>query len=231
MTTEQMDEKDEARTGRGRWPLTPNPADRAAPLTISTDDFDPPLTMGQAEQMQDFINQGIVASGWVAPHNRLNPDEPAPDLDPEQHFGHEPYWVERTTDAITDTTQFSEDTLFKVDAALFEAGINGVNARRDLISAMQNAGILFRERVTDAEEHTHYTREARDQCAAGDHQYAVLLDGAAEREKRAADDWEIRSATTMAAEPPEHRDRRQWLDGYLYGFREGFERAGWVRPS
>jgi hypothetical protein len=33
---------------------------------------------------------------------------------------------------------------------------------------------------------------------------------------------------TMAAEPREHAERRQWLDGYLQGFREGFERAGYI---
>jgi hypothetical protein len=79
-------------------------------------------------------------------------------------------------------------------------------------------------RVTDAEEHTHHTREARDQCAAGDHQYAVMIDDAARREK-------LKAETTMAEEPREHAERRQWLDGYLSGFREGFERAGYIGRS
>jgi hypothetical protein len=146
---------------------------------------------------------------------------------------------------------------------------------------------LYGNRIADAEEHTHHTREARDQCAAGDHQYAKLLDDVAEREELkatidakqgeasmiAAGGWcypsgqvydflptdeEIKMAkrerrkakkarrrakkhiaevygipedliagvATMAEEPREHAERRQWLDGYLHGFREGFERAG-----
>jgi hypothetical protein len=31
--------------------------------------------------------------------------------------------------------------------------------------------------------------------------------------------------TTMAEEEPARRDKRNWLDGYLMGFREGFERG------
>jgi hypothetical protein len=71
-------------------------------------------------------------------------------------------------------------------------------------------------RVTDAEEHTHHTREARDQCAAGDHQYAKLLDEAAEREKT--------TQATMAEEPIENRLRRAWLNG----FRDGVDRASYA---
>jgi hypothetical protein len=121
-------------------------------------------------------------AGRHAPRVILNPDEPAPDLDPEQHFGHE-------------------------------------------------------------EEHTHYTREARDQCAAGDHKYAKLLDDAAEREKIKATidrpqgttaDWYaegdvmatslMTGETTMAEEPIENRLRRAWLNG----FRDGVERAAYA---
>jgi hypothetical protein len=87
--------------------------------------------------------------------------------------------------------------------------------------------------TTDAEEHTHHTREARDQCAAGDHKYAVLLDDAAEREKLKADEirkeeWERwhsgAEITTMAEEPIENRLRRAWLNG----FKDGVDRASYA---
>lgn len=53
MTTKPTDMLAPKRAGRNK-----------PPLTISTDAFDPPLTMDQAEQVQDFINRGIIAAGW-----------------------------------------------------------------------------------------------------------------------------------------------------------------------
>jgi len=270
MTTEQMDWLDDERAGRhaadklvpkrpvkddgrSRWPFTPNPADSVKP--------DP---MGAASLADRLRAMGAVRT--------------------KHQSGETVEWVNAPLTVVVDQAYLAaptlseghdEDTLGKVHAALLEAGITGVRKRTDLISEMQNAGILFRERIADAEDHTHHTREARDQCAAGDHRYAVLLDDAAEREKilrdrveadegerekmfesRAASlDWlwkrgvideqrhhELRQQlreefgyyrepvesgeTTMAEEPREHAERRQWLDGYLAGFREGFERAG-----
>jgi hypothetical protein len=45
---------------------------------------------------------------------------------------------------ITDITSYSEDTMFKVQAAITSLGYSGQPVL-DLIGAMQNAGILFRE--------------------------------------------------------------------------------------
>lgn len=49
------------------------------------------------------------------------------------------------TDWIEDRTRYNEDTLFKVQRALHNAGLSN-NQKRDAIIEMQNAGILFRER-------------------------------------------------------------------------------------
>ena len=66
---------DDARSGRSRWPFTPNPDDAvktwATPVVKSTT----PVPAGRL----------LTDDG-----REINLDEPAPDLDPEQHFGHEP---------------------------------------------------------------------------------------------------------------------------------------------
>jgi len=130
----------------------------------------------------------------------------------------------------------------EIAAARGRAGSRGVmvlpTEMRDSMIA-SGGGWRSQHPVVDGEEHAHYTREGRDRCAAGDHEAAELFDRQAEREKiaaaekRDADDWEIRSSdeTTMAEEPIEDRLRRQWLNGYMMGFREGFERAGWLDHS
>lgn len=138
-------------------------------------------------------------------------------------------------DGIVDITRYSEDTMFKVQAAITALGYSGQPVL-DIIGSIQNAGILFRERapeyepVSDQEEHTHRTREARDRCAAGDHEAAELYDTQADslvheneahiREVYDLDDPEL---TTMAEEPIEQRLRRAFVNGW----REGFERGSW----
>lgn len=49
---------------------------------------------------------------------------------------------------ITETVQYDEQTLFKVHSAIESVIGPGVNAL-SIITAMQNAGILFRERAAD----------------------------------------------------------------------------------
>ena len=50
----------------------------------------------------------------------------------------------------TDTTRFSEDTLFKVQRGLQSIGL-GSKTITSAITAMQNEGILFRERIPHEE--------------------------------------------------------------------------------
>lgn len=58
-------------------------------------------------------------------------------------------WAYRTeeTDEMKDITQFSEDTLKKVYDAIEGCGYTRPEAT-DMVTAMQGAGILFRERVS-----------------------------------------------------------------------------------
>lgn len=186
-------------------------------------------------------------------------------------------------DGIVDITRYTEATLQKVREALHPLVFGTNLSVADIINAMQNAGILFRERapeyeavpadqpdawttisarlprdvprtpiaaynvgwkdgrasmaarVTDQEEHTHRTREARDRCAAGDHEAAVFFDKQADaivpefaadytEEERVA--MKVREAeesemATQAELPVEYQVTDAFLDGYSQGFREG----------
>lgn len=81
-------------------------------------------------------------------------------------------------------------------------------------------------------EHTHRTREARDRCAAGDHEAAELYDQQAdslvhENEAHIREVYDLdgddRPELSQAEEPIEQRLHRAFLNGY----REGSERASW----
>lgn len=56
-----------------------------------------------------------------------------------------------TVSWIEDRTRYNEDTLFKVQRALHNAGLSN-NQNRDCITEMLNEGILFRERLDDPAE-------------------------------------------------------------------------------
>lgn len=139
MTTEQMDEKDDERAGRSRWPF---------------------------------------------PY--LNPDEPAPDLDPEQRFGHE---------------------FRPAPEGWFTFGTHaGSDVRLEFSSELDETGDPLWERPIWP--------------------FTPNPDDSVKPEKRAADDWEIKSVSaedyvTMAEEPIENRLRRAWLNG----FKEGVQRS------
>jgi hypothetical protein len=92
-------------------------------------------------------------------------------------------------DGIVDITRHSEDTLSKVHAALFKCGITGVHQRTDLISEMQNAGILFRERAPEYEMQPESTNTIKSENVEA----------------------------TLAEEPIEQRLRRAWLNGFRDG--------------
>jgi hypothetical protein len=149
-------------------------------------------------------------------------------LDDERAGRHKP--PAPVPDGVVDT----EDTMRKVSVALSRLGL-GAKTVESAINSMQNAGILFRERVTDQEEHTHYTDRATRLCAEGDHDSAELWDRDAERVKIRENEKHIREVydlgasemTTMAEEPIADRLRRAWLNGYTDGYSEGFNRAAY----
>jgi len=234
MTTEQMDEKDDY--WRDRIPLHVRMAADAEAAKQEAladealcDDPDCPRPHGH-EDDDEWLTRAVdrlteLGYSIAAPGAEvqiLNPDEPAPDLDPEQHFGNE----HEIDTGIVDITRHSEDTMRKVDQALFEAGVNGVNARSDIITALQNAGILFRERAPE------YEPVPADEPAS---EHPGISDEFWEKvppeEREAFSRFLTRKVTvkpeeyvTFAEEPIEQRLRRSWLNG----FRDGVDRASFA---
>lgn len=103
-------------------------------------------------------------------------------------------------DGVVDITRHTEDTLFKVAQALRETGHTEADAS-NTITAILNAGILFREPAPDYDA----VREST------------------EAHIREVYDLEESDMATMAEEPIENRLRRAWLNG----FKEGVERASY----
>lgn len=144
---------------------------------------------------------------------------------------------------------FTEETMFKVQAAITALGYSGQPVL-DIIFSLQNAGILFRERARDdghgrtyddphdGHEYDHYAERSRAICAGGDHDAAVMWDRDAERIKvrenearfEAREDYRASHAdepytdddkTTVAEEPVEDRLQRAFCNGFIEGIRRG----------
>lgn len=225
MTTEQMDEKDAmpqrptdsaSRRAEQMAAVRERFDSGAVPEgvpTISTDEFDPPLTRTQAEQVQAFINTALLfresRDAWTTRGSR-NPNTLAGMLPVSAYnLG----WKEgRESVAEWQELTFSEETMFKVQAAITANGIWGQQAL-DIIAAMQNSGILFRERIDGDSDPVVGPITEDDYPRSGPRVDAIL------KAVAATDD-----VPTQAEEPIDDRLRRTWLNG----FREGFERSAYI---
>lgn len=152
-------------------------------------------------------------------------------------------------DGVVDITRHSEDTLFKVREALEDNDITPEFATA-LISAIQNAGILFREPAPDydavPESEVPEWREREKMFESREATLDLLWKRGVIDEQRhhrlrqqlreefgydqgePAEDpyWAERAAetVTIAEEPIENRLRRAWLNG----FRDGVDRASFA---
>jgi hypothetical protein len=140
---------------------------------------------------------------------------------------------------LTDLTAHGEDTLFKVQAAITALGYSGQPVL-DIIAALQNKGILFRERVPEGwldkgPEPTETDPDLMPPKRGFDPEsftgIGIINDPAltdtereadrnAEEARAVSDD---RPELSQAEEPVEQRISRAFANGW----REGFERAQW----